>query len=145
MSDQRIKGQETEVLLVVGGVVQETITDIRNFEMTYQFEIKKEGYLGESTDRRDEVFMGIAARAEYHFENQDIFNLIQSVQDRAQRRVPGVKINVKTTLNFPNGDRPRVLIPNVFFGNLPMNFPGRTEYGSVTLEMEAASAKTILS
>lgn len=142
---QRIKGQEVAVILVVNGTPQDTITDVVNFEFTYQFELKKQGYLGETTDRRDEVFMGIAARMELHFENQDIFVLVQAVQDRAQRREPGTQINIKATLNFPNGDRPRVLVPNVFFGNLPIHFPGRTEYGTTTLEMEASSAKTILS
>lgn len=144
MAEQRVKGMEVQLILVLNGAPQATITDIVNWEMTWQFEIKKQGYLGESTERRDEVFLGIATRAEYHFENQDIFKLIQAIQDRAKRRVPGNKINMKSTLNFPNGDRPRVLVPDLFFGNLPMNFPGRTEYGAITLDAEAADAKTII-
>ena len=141
MADQRIKGQEVQVLLIVGGEPQTTITDIRSFEVTFQTEILKEGYLGETTDRRDEIFRGVAGRMELHFENQDVFKLIQSILDRAQRREPGLKINIKATLQFPNGQNPKVVIPDVYFGELPVNFASRSDYGTLSLTFEAENAQ----
>lgn len=137
MADPRIKGQEVEVLLIVDGTVQETITDVRSFEVALKLEIKEEGYLGEKTNRYDEIFNGVRGRLELHIENDDIFDLMRSIVDRAKRRSPGTQINVKATLNFPNGDRPRVLVSNAFFGEIPLNFASRGDYGTVSLEFQA--------
>lgn len=143
MADPRIKGQEIEILLVSKNQPLQTITDVRSFEMAIQTEILREGYLGETTDRRDEVYRGIRGRMELHFENDDIFNLIADVVDRARRREPGTKINVKATLNFPNGQRPRVLIPDVFFGEIPIGFGSRTDYGTLSLDFEAEDFRVL--
>lgn len=134
MADQRIKGQEAEILLVIDGETQNTITDVRSFEVAVKLELKEEGYIGEKTNRYDEIFNGMRGRMELHFENEDIFGLFQSIVDRAKRRTPGTQVNVKVTLNFPNGDRPRVLLSNVFFGEIPMAFGSRGDYGTVSLE-----------
>lgn len=145
MSDQRIKGQEVSLMLIVGGEVQSTITDFRHFEVEFQTEIQKEGYLGETTDRRDEIFHGVRGKMELHYENQDVLKLTQAIIDRAQRRQPGLQINLRATLNFPNGQNPKVSIPNIYFGPQPYNFASRSDYGTLALDFEAASARIILS
>jgi len=137
MADARLKGQEVECLLVVDGVAQNSITDIRSFEVAAKTEIKEEGYLGEKTNRYDEIFNGVRGRIEFHYENQDVFDLLTSILDRAKRRTPGTQINIKATLNFPNGDRPRVLINDAFFGEIPFNFASRGDYGTFALEFAA--------
>lgn len=124
-------------MLIVDGVVQETITDVRSFEVAAKLEIKEEGYLGEATNRYDEIFNGVRGRMELHLDNKDIFDFLTSVIDRAKRREAGTQVNVKATLNFPNGDRPRVMINNAFFGEVPLNFASRGDYGTVGLEFQA--------
>lgn len=143
MADQRIKGQEVEVLLIVNGQVQQTITDVRSFEVTPKFDKLEEGYLGETTDRYDEMFKGVRGAMELHFENQDIFNLVQSVLDRARRRTPGTIVNIKATLRFPNGQRPRVIIQDAFFGDMPINFGSRADYGTLKLDFESSNFQKI--
>lgn len=143
MASQRIKGQEVEVLLIVDGTVQDTITDVRSFEVAAKLETKEEGYLGEKTNRYDEIFNGVRGRMELHFENKDVFTLLQSIIDRAKRRTPGTQINIKATLNFPNGDRPRVLVANAFFGEVPINFGSRGDYGTVSLDFQAEDVRVI--
>ncbi len=143
MSDQRIRGQETEILLIVDNVIQDTITDVRSIEFAFKFEMKEEGYLGERTNRYDEIFNGMRGRIELHFENDDIFDLITAILDRAKRRTPGTLINIKTTLNFPNGDRPRVVIPDVKFGEVPINFASRSDYGTMGLDFQAEDAQIL--
>jgi len=137
MADQRIKGQEVEVLIVVDG------TDVQSFEVAAKLEIKEEGYLGEATNRYDEIFNGVRGRMELHIENDDVFDLWASIIDRAKRRTPGTQINVKATLNFPNGDRPRVLINDAFFGESALNFASRGDYGTVGLEFQASDVSVI--
>lgn len=138
MADQRIKGQEVEVLLIVDGSIQDTITDVRSFEVAAKLEIQEEGYLGEKTNRYDEIFNGMRGRMELHFENQDVFNLMGSIVDRAKRRTPGTQVNIKATLNFPNGQRPRFLIPDASFGEVPFNWGSRSDYGVMSLEFQAS-------
>ena len=140
---QRIKGQEVEAIIVVDGQPQTLITTFRSFDFTFQLEILKEGYLGETTDRRDSIFRGIAGKFELHIENQRIFTLVQTAVDKARRRTPGTVINIKSTLNFPNGQRPRIIIPNVEIGEFPFSFGSRSDYLAVTLNYEAAEAQVI--
>lgn len=116
---------------------------MRSFELAFQTEILREGYLGETTQRRDEIFNGIRGKMELHFENQAVFGLFASIVNRARRREPGVRINIKAALNFPNGERPVVNIPNVFFGEMPVNFGSRADYGAISLEFEAESATVV--
>lgn len=140
---QRIKGQEVEVLIISDGRPQQALFDIRSFEITFQMEIKSEGYLGETSNRRDSIFNGVQGRMEAHVETQEFLRFFVDLINKARRRTPGAQINIKATLNFPNGDRPRILIPNCEFGNLPLNFGSRSDYGSVSLDFEAESATVI--
>ena len=137
MADQRIKGQETEVIFIANGEPQDNLTAVRSFEVAAQMEILREGYLGETTDRRDDVYRGIRGRMEIHLENQSILNFWRTIIDRARRREPGIRINVKSTLFFPNGQRPLIILPDVFFGELPMTFPDRASYLTSTFDFEA--------
>lgn len=134
----RIKGQEVEVVIVVDGSPQRSITAIRSFELSFQQEIMSEGYLGETTKRRDAIFNGMSGKIDIHLENDDIFDLIQKLVDKARRRTAGIKVNIKATLRFPNGDRPKIIIPDVEFGEFPLSFGSRSDYGSVSLSFEAA-------
>lgn len=137
MPAQRIKGQEVELLLVENNVPLSTINDVKSFEMTAQLEILKEGYLGETTDRRDTVYRGYHGKMELHFENRDILDFIRRIIDKARRRTPGARINVKATFVFPEGgDRVRVLLKDLSFGEAPINFPGRADFGTISLDFE---------
>ncbi len=140
---QRIKGQEVSINVIVDNVIQASIVDIRDFEVTPKLEILEEKYLGMTTNLYDEIFNGVSGHLEIHFETQDVFNLIQSVIDRAQRRTPGVVVNIKATLQFPNGDRPRVSINNAFFGSFPIKFGSRTDYGTIGIDFESGTVQVL--
>lgn len=143
MAQQRIKGQEVEVLLVVNGEVQDTITEVQNFSVTRELSTTEEGYLGEKSNRFDEFYNGYSGSMDVHFATPQVFDLMQSIQDRAQRREPGTVINIKATLNFPSGERRRVLMQDAYFDSIPMNFGGRGEYGSVSLNFKGADVRAI--
>lgn len=138
MSDQRIKGQEVEILIVEGGSPISTISDIRNFEMANILELLTEGYLNETTDRRDEKYNGYRGSFELHFENRDIIDFVRRIVDRARRRTAGLIINIKATLQFPNGQRVRIILKDCFFGEIPMSFGSRSDYGTVNMTFEGS-------
>lgn len=140
---QRIKGQETEVIMIVNGVAQSTITDVRSFELTFQLAISSEGYLGETTNRKDSIFNGCQGSIELHFENDDVLDLFKSIVDKARRRTPGTRINIKTTLNFPNGDRRRIILSEAEFGDLRMAFGSRSDFGTISMPFECSDGTFI--
>jgi hypothetical protein len=64
--------------------------------------------------------------------------------DRAARREPGVRINVKATMQFPSGQRVRIMIQNVFFGEIPIGFGSRSDYGTISLDFESGERPRII-
>lgn len=143
MAEQRIKGQEVEVRIVRGGEELTTITDVRSFEMAAQLELLTEGYLGETSDRRDEVYRGYRGGMELHFENRDLLDLTRSIIDRARRQDPDLRINIRATLQFPAGQRVRLQLNDCFFGEIPMSFGSRADYGAVSLSFEGTDFRVI--
>jgi hypothetical protein len=131
---QRIKGQEVELLFVEDNVPLTSISDIRSFDMAAELEILKEGYLGETTDRRDSVYRGYHGKMDVHFENRDILDFMRRLIDKARRRTPGVRVNCKVTLAFPGGDRVRILLKDMSFGEIPLSFGSRADYGMISLD-----------
>jgi hypothetical protein len=140
---QRIKGQEVEITIIADGAPQRNITAIRSFEVTWQLTKSSEGYLNETTNRKDSLFMGIAGNLEMHLDNTGVLDFIDKIIKRARTRTAGTKINIKATLQHPNGSRPRITISDVEFGDIPMTFGGRNEFGTVKLDFEAPEATVV--
>lgn len=138
MTAPRIKGQEFELILIQNNVPLPAVTDVRSFEMAAQLEILKEGYLGETTDRRDSVYRGYRGRMAVHFEDRGILDLMRAAVDKARRRTATgvIKINLKVTLNFPEGQRVRVVLKDLNFGEIPLSVGSRTDYAEVSLDFE---------
>jgi antitoxin (DNA-binding transcriptional repressor) of toxin-antitoxin stability system len=143
MASPRIAGQDTEVTVVVDGEPVANITAVKSFDVTWKMMIKTEEYVGETTPRKDDFFEGLSGRIEVDMEGTDVLTLIQTIQTRAQNRALTTKIGVKSTLQFPDGSRVIINIPNVFFSDIPMNFASRTDYGKITLSYEAETGRIV--
>lgn len=136
MTQERLRGEDTEVMLIANGQQQDLITDIKSLEITLELQILSEGYLGETTMRKDDIFNGVSGRIEMHTSDAAVFTLLQLIMDRARRRAPGSRVNIKATFRFPNGQTARCMLPNVKFGQIPLSFSERAAYGSVSLSFE---------
>ena len=128
MPQQRIKGQEVTLLIVRDGALEAELTDIQNFNAEFMLEQIAQGYLGEKTERHDEVYKGTKGDMELHTHSEDVFVFIQALIDRAKRNTPDVVFNISAVMAFPNGQTPTVLFPDVKFGPVPLNLPSRGEY-----------------
>jgi len=144
MPSQRLLGQNVALIIIQDSAPIQEISCIRSFSFTYEQELKDEGYLGETTNRKDSVFKGMKMDMELHTNNNKVFQLIQSAVDKARRRTPGTRINIKCTLTWPNGDIARVTFPDVEFGAFPINANSRTDYVTVKLEAACSEARTVL-
>lgn len=140
---QRIKGQEIFVSVLVNGVEQASLHDIKSFSITPNFDVLEEGYLGETSNRFDEVFKGVGVEMEVHTEDEGVFAFLEAVKDRAIRRTPGTTINIQATLQYANGQRPRIILKDVFFADLPLNIGSRTDYASFKLSGKCSDFKRI--
>lgn len=143
MAGGRVKGQEASVQLILNGVIQNTVSNIRSFEFTFQTEALKEGYLGMTTDLRDTIYHGIAGSMEMHNDDSGVFRVIAGIIDMARRRTPGTMINLQCRISYPNGQRALVIIPDAQFGEIPYSFGSRSDYGTIKLSFEAAEAQVI--
>jgi hypothetical protein len=143
MSNQRIAGQDTTISIVVDDQAVDEITAVRSFDVTWKFSTKTEEYVGETGPRKDDFFEGLSGRIEFDMEGAAALTLVDIIQTRAQNRGISTRISVKTVLQFPDGDRALINIPNVFFGDIPMNFGSRTDYGRMTLSWEAENGRIV--
>lgn len=139
---QRLKGQEVRITFNGPGGLEEGLTDIQNFEAEFQEEILTEGYLGETTNRRDDIFNGVSGSAELHIQQAAYYRFVQRVKDRSQRRTPATGVfNILARMSFPNGETVRMLFENVFFGPLPTRVSGRGEYVQVRITFESEDGR----
>jgi hypothetical protein len=141
MPSYRVRGQEVSVQVVQNGKIVAELTDVKSFDVEFQMDVMKEGYLGEFTDRRDDMFKGISGKIEFHIENNAPFDFINAIVQRGQSRVKGTQFNVQSTINLPNGQVKRLLVNDIFFSNVPVNVSGRSDYVTYSLPYEAAEGK----
>ena len=141
MPSYRVRGQEVSVQVVQNGKIVAELTDVKSFDVEFEMDVMKEGYLGEFTDRRDDMFKGISGKIEFHIENNAPFDFINVIVQRSQSRVKGTQFNVQSTINLPNGQVKRLLVNDIFFSNVPVNVSGRSDYVTYSLPYEAAEGK----
>jgi hypothetical protein len=134
MPGNRIKGQEVSILFVRATVLEDTITDTSDWEFEPKLELKEQGYLGEKTNRHDEIFNGAKFSGTIHTHTQDWLTYQNAIIQRAKRITPDVVFNISAVLQYPNGDTPSVLLPDVHFGAQPISIRSRGDYVSVKLE-----------
>jgi hypothetical protein len=137
MVPQTVKGQEVQILYVRATQLEDTLTDTTDFEFEPKIELKERGYLGEKSNRHDEIFNGAKFTGTINIHTQDWFNYSLAIIARAQRVQPDTVFNITSVLEMPSGDTPTVLLPDVHFGPQPHGIRGRGEY--LTIKIEGAS------
>lgn len=145
MAQQRIRGQETQVIITRDTGVEDTLTEVQNFNFEPEFETKVQGYLGEKTNRKDTIYNGVKGDLELHLHSQDWFKFLAAIKDKAQRVSPDIVFNVATILYFPNGQTAEALFPDVSFGSTPVSITSRGDYVKVKMSFEADDFEVQLS
>lgn len=141
---QRAKGQEVRVVLVAPTGTVNALGEggVASIEFEFMQEILSEAYLGETTERKDDIFKGTRGNLEAHLANQDYFRFVDAVIARSQRRTPAdATFNIFASIQLANGQRPRVLLEDIFFGALPINVGARDEYVTVSIDFECAQGR----
>jgi hypothetical protein len=144
-TSQRIKGLEVNILITSGGDLQDTITDIQEFSFEDMLEIISKGYLGEPSERKDEIYKGVKFDMGLHIHDQAWFTFRLAIVNRAQRITPNTKFNITGVLAMPNGQTPKFVIPDAKFGALPVKVSSRNEYVDFKLSGETEQMIVTLS
>ena len=131
---QRIKGQEVEVTILKNGEPQENILFFRSLEVRIGTEILEEGYLGMTSNKFDTIYNGVRGSTEGHMDSPEAMNIVKTLVEKAQRRNANTKVNMKAVFNYPNGQRARLVLIDVEFGELPISFGSRKDYGMLRLD-----------
>lgn len=128
-----MKGQSTEVRVLKDGNRETSLADVVSFETEDKLEIKAQGYLGETTDRHDEVYSGTNVTLTMHMQRASAFRFKQDLIDRARRRIPAFKVLIQSSFEFDNGERHRIQFPDVKFGTPRISSGARADYVTLTL------------
>ena len=146
MSETRIKGQEVVVRITRGASVLQTFTAFRSIDVRFQLQVISVGYLGETTERKDDVFKGVSGTLELDTADQEALVFADYLVRRAQRKIDAAssRVNVTATFNFPHGQSPRLLLRNLAFGEIGFNAAGRESYVANSYPFEAEQPRLIL-
>lgn len=138
MPDPRLKGQEVSIRIVKNSVVVTEIDSIANLNESTMLEIKEAGYLGETTNRFDEVLNGFGGDMEINITRANWINLELAIIARARRETPGTVFNVIVTDLYPNGESLVKVYSDVFWGEMPKSVPGRGDYVKPKLQFKCS-------
>lgn len=143
MSETRLKGQEVTLRLVREGAPESALTALRDITITLDMATLDEGYLGEKSNRRDEVYNGVSGSLTVVPEGPEIFTFIDFLKRRAQRDPAtfGARINLTGRCSFPDGRVSRFVVRDLKFGSLSFNVPGRDQFTNVPLSWVADDIK----
>lgn len=140
--DPRLKGQECRVNFTQNGQIIGSAIAIQSNELKWMQDILSEGFLGETSERKDYVFKGVSGSVTLQFNGPQVFTLIGGIIDVAQRRIAiGTGLTVQHTFQFVNGRRAIVTMGGVAVGEIGMDTSSRTDYVKVTLPYEAEEAQ----
>ncbi len=147
MADSRIKGQEVIARFTRGSAVIAEFTTFKSMDFRYQFALIEQGYLGETSERKDEIFKGVGGTIEADMADEQYLVFVDMVRQRAQRKISlaDARVNFRATFNFPNGQRPALLIRDMAFGETGINSPSRDAYVPLSLPYASSDPRLIRS
>lgn len=140
MTDLRLRGQEVSIRIIRAGVVEDDITSISTFNDEDALEIKEDGFLGENTNRFDEILNGHGGDMEIQVSNSKAYQLRQSILDKAARRTPDVVFNVVRSDFFANGDSAVKTYLDVHWGSIPTTISSRGDFVKLKLSFKCSNA-----
>lgn len=136
----RVKGQETTITITGADGTEDSLEDVKSAEFTFERDILSEGYLGQTTQQKDAVFNGVTGKLEVHLSKASVMDFVFRLNEQTRRRLAGEQWEVATSIDFPDGQRRRVIIPDAQFGSIPFNMSGREEFVTLALDFAADDA-----
>lgn len=134
----RLQGQDVSIRFVKSGTVIGEVTAIGSMNSTVDIEIKQDAFLGEATDRFDNVVHGYSGDAEFQLEGAAWVAMQESVIARADRSEPDLVFNVIETEIHPNGDTVITTFMDVAFGAQAKSVASRGDFVKIKLDWKCS-------
>lgn len=131
-ADPRLKGQEVVLRILQDGQLVDELQAIGSFNDEVKLEIKEDGFLGEPTNRFDQILNGYGGDLEFQTNTSGYLAFIASIEGKAKRTVFPVFNIVRTDL-YVNGQTAVITYPDVKWGAIPTSVGGRGEYAKTKL------------
>jgi|WetSurMetagenome_2_1015567.scaffolds.fasta_scaffold41277_5 hypothetical protein len=133
---QNIKGQEIIINIVADGQLEDELTAVVDENDAADIETIAKGYLGEKTDRHDDILNGYSGNFTLHIQKASWYVFRQKIENRAKRITPDMTFSISKTLQFANGDSPTIIFPDIKFGKIEESAGSRQDY--LTIKMSFA-------
>lgn len=143
MADPRLKGQEIELQFIKDGSVQEAIQNIGSFNWTEKLEKKEDGFLGETTNRYDDIYNGCDLDFEMQISNGLWVDVQAAIIARARRESPATEFNLVVSQFYANGDTVVLTFKDLRFGAQPQSTGSRADF--VKIKIDASCSEVIKS
>ena len=131
---ERIKLQETVLRFIRDGAVETELADIQSADFDFDMELLSEGFAGETTDRKDDIFNGCSGRMSLQLESKEAFDPILAVINRARRKIPLFTVELTGLMQFPNGETVMLLFTDIRFGKFGFSAGNRKDYWKLDIE-----------
>lgn len=138
----RLMGQETLVTITRNGVLVQALTAIKSASFNFKGEAVKSDYLGQPGPVFDEVNDGVDGKIDFEVDDPAFFELLVLLIERKQG-LPAAQflVNINTRFNFRTGVRRFCVIPQVSFGDIPLEVPERKQKVRGSLSFMAQGAR----
>lgn len=140
MAELRLRGQEVSVRIIQGGNLLDQIDSVGSLNENTDLEIKQDGFLGEASDRYDQVLHGHGFDLEFQLTSAQWYRFRLAILDKAARRIPDLVFNVVVAELYANGDNAVTTYPNVSWGAMPKTTPSRADFVKVKVEGKSSDA-----
>lgn len=138
----RLMGQETLVTLTSNGTLVQELTAIKSASFNFKGEAVKSDYLGQPGPVFDEVNDGVDGKLDFEVDDPAFFEfLVRLIQRKQGLPAAQFLVNINTRFNFRNGVRRICVVPQVSFGDVPLEVPERKQKVKGSLSFTAQGAR----
>lgn len=141
---ERLMGQETLVTISRGNELVRQLTAIKSASFTFKGEAVKSDYLGQPGPVFDEVADGVEGKIDFEVDDPEFFAFLVLLIQRKQG-IPAAlalgAIGINTRFNFRSGVTRFCSVPNVAFGDVPLEVPERKQKVRGSLSFNAQIAR----
>lgn len=137
----RLKGQEISIRVLAGNPpeVLDTIDSISEFNDTTALKLLEDGFLGEVTNRFDEILDGFGGDFSMQTTSSGWIALEQAIIRRATREDPTLIFNIVKTDLYADGSSIIKVFTDVKWGEMPTKVGGRGEFAKISANFKCST------
>ena len=139
-----IRGEDCRMTIVRNGEVLEELSDSVSVTCSPLMELLTTDLLGETTQRKEELFNGWQVEATVLIPRAKAFYFVGDVVKRARNQLIGLQVNLMYSVRFPEtGEVVRLLHRDLRFADLSIQTASRREHVNLRFNAQCSEAEVI--